>query len=65
MLKSIRGTYERMKSCVRSKNVLSDFFKKPNKCFTGEVLSPVFFSIYVNDFEMDFLTKNLWPSLRI
>ena len=43
MLKSIRGTYERMKSCVRSKNVLSDFFKKPNKCFTGEVLSPEFF----------------------
>ena len=29
--------------------------------YRGEVLSPILFSIYVNDFEMDFLTNNNVP----
>ena len=50
--------YEGMKSCVRSKNAVSDFFQSQTGVLQGEVLSPILFSIYVNDFEMDFLTNN-------
>ena len=60
ILKIIRGMYEGMKSCVRSKNAFSDFFQSQTGVLQGEVLSPILFSIYVNDFEMDFLTiKNV------
>ena len=50
-----------MKSCVRSKNAISDFFKSQTGFLQGEVLSPILFSIYVNYFEMDFLTNNNVP----
>ena len=37
------------------------FKKSQTGVLQGEVLSPILFSIYVNDFEMDFLTKNNVP----
>ena len=45
MLKSIHGTYERMKSCERSKNVLSDIFKFDVKqvFYRGRAISRIFF----------------------
>ena len=53
--------YEGMKSCVRSNNAFSDFFQSQTGVLHGEVLSPILYSIFVNDFEMDFLTKNNVP----
>ena len=41
--------------------VIFRFFKKPNRCFTKGNTLPHIFSIYVNDFEMDFLTNNNVP----
>ena len=41
--------------------VIFRFFKKPNRCFTKGSTLPHIFSIYVNDFEMDFLTNNNVP----
>ena len=61
ILKSRRGMCEGMKSCVRSKNAFSDFFQSQTGVLQGEVLSPILFSIYVNDFEIDFLTNNNVP----
>ena len=37
------------------------FKKSQTGVLQGEVLSPILFSIYVNDFEMDFLTNNNVP----
>ena len=53
--------YENMKSCVRSNGMLSEFFKNDIGLLQGEVLSPILFSLYVNDFEIEFLTKGMIP----
>ena len=44
MLKIISGMYEGMKSCVRSKNALSD---RPNRCFTGGKYSPPYYFLFM------------------
>ncbi|XP_055997458.1 uncharacterized protein LOC130047118 [Ostrea edulis] len=50
-----------MKSCVRSAGMLSEVFKNDIGLLQGEVLSPILFSLYVNDFEIEFLTKGMIP----
>lgn len=50
-----------MKSCVNSAGKLSEFFKNNTGLLQGEVLSPILFSLYVNDFEMEFLCKGNIP----
>lgn len=59
-LLSIKGVmYEDMKCCVKSAGKLSEFFKNNIGPLQGEVLSPILFSWYVNDFEMEFLRRNV------
>ena len=56
--------YEKMKTCVQSAGMLSEFFMSNVGLLQGEVLSPMLFSLYVNDFEAEFL-KNDTLSLNL
>ena len=48
----VRSIYMDVKSCVKSMNSLSDFFKSDIGLLQGEVLSPFLFSLFINDLEL-------------
>ena len=48
----IRSMYNQAKSCVKHFGTLSDFFKCDVGLLQGEVLSPILFSLFLNDIEM-------------
>lgn len=50
-----------MKCCVNSAGKLSEFCKNSIGPLQGKVLSPILFSLYVNDFEMEFLRSRNVP----
>jgi len=52
LLRIIRDMYQKVKSCVKSCNTYSDFFKYAVGLRQGEVLSPILFSFFVNDLEL-------------
>ena len=58
MLTIIRSLYNDVKCCVKYNNVLSYCFMCKNGVFQGEVLSPILFSMYVNDCESHFLSDH-------
>ena len=58
MLAIIRSLYQNVKCCVKYNNVISDFFICKSGLFQGEVLSPILFSMYVNDCEMQLISDN-------
>ena len=58
MIKIIYSIYENVKTCVKHNGYLSDYFKNDIGLFQGEVLSPLLYSLYVNDCEMYFLKKH-------
>ena len=58
MIKIIYSLYENVKSCVKHNGVLSEYFKNDIGLFQGEVLSPILYSLYVNDCEMYFLKEH-------
>ena len=58
MLTIIRSLYNDVKCCVKYNNVLSDFFMCKNGLFQREVLSPILFSMYVNDCESHLLSDH-------
>ena len=51
----IRSMYVNVKSCVKYKSQLSEYFSCSQGLMQGESLSPILFSLYVNDFEMEFI----------
>ena len=51
MLNIINSMYANIKSCVRYKNQMSEFFSYQEGIMQGESLSPFLFSLHVNDFE--------------
>ena len=53
--------YTNVKACVRVDGFYSEQFKCSTGLMQGEVLSPILFSLYVNDFEMDFLNNGNVP----
>ena len=60
----IRSMYASIKCCVKYKSQLSDYFYCNQGLMQGESLSPVLFSLYVNDFEMEFI-KNLCVPVEV
>ena len=53
--------YTTVKVCVKIDGFYSEQFKSSVGLMQGEVLSPILFSLYVNDFEMEFLCKGNVP----
>ena len=64
MLKIIRSLYNNVKSCVKYKGILGEFFSNKVGLMQGETLSPLLFSLYVNDFERHFMSDNC-PSVEL
>ena len=58
MLKIIKSLYENIKCCVKYQGFLSEYFGSKIGLFQGEILSPILYSLYVNDFEMHLLKEN-------
>ncbi len=58
ILRIIKDMYEKVKSCVRSCNTYSDFFSYAVGLRQGEVISPLLFSLFVEDLELH-LQSNL------
>ena len=58
MLGIITSSYKNVKSCVKYNGVLSDYFSINKGLLQGEVMSPILFSFYLNDFEITFINDN-------
>ena len=50
--------YENIKCCVKHQGFLSEYFGSKICLFQGEILSPILYYFYVNDFEMHLLSEN-------
>ena len=58
MLNVIKSLYDKVKICVKFDGCLSDYFESRVGLFQGEVLSPILYSLYVNDCEIHFIREN-------
>ena len=57
----IRNIYSYVKSCVSIDGLRSEFFKNWLGLMQGEVLSPISFSFFINDFEIQFIKDGCVP----
>lgn len=57
LLRIVRNMYQSVKSCVKLCNNHSDFFELSLGLRQGEIMSPILFSMFVDDLEL-FLQKN-------
>lgn len=64
MLKIIQSLYQNVKSCIKYNGFLSEYYRNTIGLFQGEILSPILYSLYVNDCEMCFIRENC-PSVEI
>ena len=65
LLNVLKSMYCNVKSCITIDGLKSDYFPNCLGLMQGEVLSPILFSFYVNDFEMEFVKKcNIPVELR-
>ena len=58
LLNILKSLYKSLKSCVRYKSELSDFFSCSQGLMQGEGLSPFLYSMYVNDFENELINTS-------
>lgn len=61
MLNIIKSMYSNIKSCVKYQNHISKFFYCLEGLMQGEFLYPFLFSLYVNDFEIEFTKEVCLP----
>ena len=52
LLRIIRDMYQKVKSCVKSCNTYSEFFEYSVGLRQGEVISPILFSLFIEDIEL-------------
>ena len=64
MFSIIRSLYSNVKACVKHNGHHTDYFSPTSGLMQGEVMSPILFSLYINDFEMHFIRENC-PSVEI
>ena len=55
MLQIIKSLYKNIKICIKHDGNLSNYFSSNSGLLQGEIMSPIFYSLYVNDFEMSFV----------
>ena len=60
ILRIVKDMYEQVKSCVRSCNKYSQLFEYAAWLRQGDVISPILFSLYVEDLEL-FLQNDVIP----
>ena len=60
----IKSLYENVKSCIKYNGFLTEYFRTEFGLLQGEVMSPILYSMYVNDFKMHLLSENC-PSIDI
>ena len=60
----VRDMYQKVKSCVKSLSSFSDYFSYAVGLRQGEVMSPLLFSIFVEDLEL-FLQNNIDSGLQL
>ena len=54
LLRIVKNMYSQVKSCVRGCNSYSEFFECAIGLKQGEVLSPILFSLFIEDLELFF-----------
>ena len=59
IVKQLRSMYSSVKSCVKHLNCLPDFFSSDIGLFQGEIMSPILFSLFINDIEQSLQTNLL------
>ena len=64
MFSIIRSLYSNVKAFVKHNGHLTDYYSPTSGLMQGEVMSPILFSLYLNDFEMHFIWENC-PSVEI
>ena len=55
MLQIIKSLYKNIKICIKHDGNLSNYFSSNSGLLQGEIMSPILYSLYVNDFEMSFI----------
>ena len=55
MLQIIKSLYNNIKICIKHDGNLSNHFSSNSGLLQGEIMSPILYSLYVNDFEMSFI----------
>lgn len=64
ILRIIKDMYQKVKSCVRNGNSYTDYFEYAVGLRQGEIMSPILFSLFVEDLEL-FLQDNTNSGLLI
>ena len=64
LLRVIRDMYDKVKSCVRHCNTFSEFFECSVGLRQGEVISPITFSMFLEDLEL-FLQNDIQSGLTL